>query len=141
MELWHSPLTNRLHAYRDLILTLEMSIAIDLSPWLGVLILPVLVLCVSSYYSYGIRNFEGPLLASFTDLWRAFHAYHNTLFPMRAMHEKYGDVVRIGPKSLSFSDPQAVKDIFGAGKNWEKVQTPPGCSMQNSMGPLTNTLI
>lgn len=32
-----------------------------------------------------------------------------------AAHEKYGDVVRITPDHLSFTSPQAVKDIYGHG--------------------------
>ena len=37
------------------------------------------------------------------------------------MHEKYGDVVRIGPNVLSFRQPQAIKDIYGPGKQFKKV--------------------
>ena len=32
---------------------------------------------------------------------------------MKALHEKYGDVVRVGPKELSFNDPRAWYDIYG----------------------------
>jgi hypothetical protein len=37
------------------------------------------------------------------------------------MHEKYGDVVRMGPNVLSFGQPQAIKDIYGPGKQFKKV--------------------
>ena len=39
------------------------------------------------------------------------------------MHEKYGDVVRMAPNVLSFRQPQAIKDIYGAGKHYKKVSS------------------
>ena len=89
-------------------------------------LLAVLIPLISFRYSYGIHKFRGPVLASFTDLWRLIHAYRGTLFPLRDLHDTYGDVLRIGPRALSFRDPQAIKDIFGAGKNWEKVRITKG---------------
>lgn len=90
---------------------------------LSLSLLAVLIPLVSFRYTYGIHKFRGPVLASFTDLWRLIHAYRGTLFPLRDLHDTYGDVVRIGPRALSFRDPRAIRDIFGAGKNWEKVRT------------------
>lgn len=84
-------------------------------------LLAVLIPLISFRYAYGIHKFRGPFLASFTDLWRFIHAYHGTLFPLRDLHDTYGDVMRIGPRALSFRDPRAIRDIFGAGKNWDKV--------------------
>ena len=102
------------------IINIEAVLFWDIS--LSLCLLAVLIRLVSFRYTYGINKFRGPVLASFTDLWRAAHAYRGTLFPLRDLHDKYGDVVRIGPRALSFRDPRAIKDIFGAGKNWEKVR-------------------
>ena len=85
-----------------------------------------LALCLHSVYGHGIHTFKGPLLASLTDFWRFFYAYQGKLFPMRGLHDRYGSVVRVGPNALAFGDPQAVKDIFGAGKNWKKVNLSSG---------------
>lgn len=71
---------------------------------------------------YRLRRFKGPLLASFTDAWRAYYYYRNTGIPFRDLHDRFGDIVRVGPNVLSFRDPQAIRDIFGAGKNWDKVR-------------------
>ena len=76
---------------------------------------------LSFRYIYGLQRFKGPLLASFTDAWRAFYYYSNTEIPFGDLHERFGDIVRIGPNALSFRDPQAIRDIFGAGKTWKKV--------------------
>lgn len=51
-----------------------------------------------------------------------YHAYRNRYSePMVDMHEKYGSVVRMGPNVLSFGQPQAIRDIYGPGKNFIKV--------------------
>ena len=37
------------------------------------------------------------------------------------LHRKYGSVVRLGPNVLSFSEPEAVKDIYATKKHYMKV--------------------
>ncbi len=37
------------------------------------------------------------------------------------VHEKYGDVVRLGPNTLSFADPRAILDIYGTKGSDQKV--------------------
>ena len=73
-------------------------------------------------YKKGLSKYKGPFLASFTDMWRVFHTYFNMdKPPMMDLHEKYGDIVRVGPNVLSFGNPEAIKDIYGVGKAWNKV--------------------
>lgn len=92
--------------------------------WLGLaLFVTVAIRFLSFRYTYGLRRFKGPLLASFTNAWKMFYCWRNTEIPLRDLHDRYGDVVRTGPNALSFRDPQAIRDIFGAGKNWAKVRT------------------
>jgi len=40
---------------------------------------------------------------------------------MAELHERYGDVVRFGPRMLSFAHPDAVKDIFSSQDPFVKV--------------------
>lgn len=76
-------------------------------------------------YKNGFSKYNGPILASFTDLWRMFYAYsHKYQPPMVDVHEKYGDIVRLGPNHISFATGEAIKDIYGAGKAWDKVCAP-----------------
>ena len=77
--------------------------------------------CLYQRYSHGISRFKGPWLASVTDFWRFFRASRHTLWPMRDLHDEFGDAVRFGPNSITFSSQQAIKDIYGTGKNWQKV--------------------
>jgi len=83
-------------------------------------------LLLYSRYGYGLNSFPGPSLASFTDAWRVWNTwYHKHEKPLVRLHEKYGDVVRIGPRVLSFSSPDAVKEIYGTQQNYKKVRDPP----------------
>lgn len=36
------------------------------------------------------------------------------------LHQKYGSVVRIGPREVSFSSRQAMKDLYGSGNKFMK---------------------
>lgn len=65
-------------------------------------------------YHGGMNKFNGPFLASFTDLWKIWYTYTGGPKPIYAdLHEKYGDVVRVGPNELSFADPRAIHEIYG----------------------------
>lgn len=95
-----------------------------LEAWLSLIGAITVVHIVSLRYRNGLGRFNGPFLASFTNLWRMCHAYSNNYrAPMVHLHEQYGDVVRVGPNVLSFAQPQAIKDIYGPGKVWAKVCT------------------
>ena len=90
--------------------------------WVCVLIFALIVRLVSLYFNHGLHRYNGPFLATFSDLWRLCYAYRNSnREPMIHMHKTYGDVVRMGPNVLSFGQPQAIKDIYGPGKHFKKV--------------------
>ncbi|SPO04753.1 related to pisatin demethylase cytochrome P450 [Cephalotrichum gorgonifer] len=72
-------------------------------------------------FNRGLNRYPGPLLASLTDWWRFWDVYGQR--PERthiALHEKYGDVVRLGPNTLSFANPKALKSIYGLNKGFVK---------------------
>lgn len=85
----------------------------------------VVAIALHNRYGYGLVNFAGPTAASFTTLWRARHIKQNwTKRPTIArLHEEYGDIVRIGPKTLSFASPKAIDDIYSAKANMPKAST------------------
>lgn len=93
--------------------------------WLGFgsLLVFVVIRLLAVRYLSGLRKFNGPVLASFTNAWRLNYVYwHRDEPPMIKIHEKYGDIVRIGPNVLSFRQPQAISDIYGPhGRNFTKV--------------------
>lgn len=73
-------------------------------------------------YGYGISQFNGPVIASFTHLWRVWNVITSVQdLPMVKLHQKYGDVVRVSPNSLSFGHPRAIRDIYGSQGLTQKV--------------------
>ena len=37
--------------------------------------------------------------------------------PILNVHWKYGDIVRVGPNTIPFGKPEAIKDIYGPGRD------------------------
>lgn len=95
-----------------------------------------LVLCFSillfwgikNRYQHGLHRYPGPFLASITDWWRLVDVYgRRSEVTHRKLHKKHGEVIRLGPNTLSFSNPQALKTIYGLNKGFTKVSP----SLQN----------
>lgn len=86
-----------------------------------------LVLCafwlLYNRYHKGLSKYPGPFLASLTDWWRFVDVWNRRpeVTHIR-LHEKYGDVVRLGPNTLSFANPAALKAIYGLNKGFIKVR-------------------
>jgi hypothetical protein len=75
-----------------------------------------------NYFNHGLNRYPGPFLANFTDLWRFFDVLgRRPDITHRKLHQKYGEVVRLGPNMLSFSNPRAIKTIYGRAKGFTKV--------------------
>jgi hypothetical protein len=90
--------------------------------------LALCALCLSFqiiYTRYGgdLRVIPGPFSASFSNLWKILAVYKDEM-PQRniAAHRKYGPVVRIGPKHVSFSSPGALQIIHGSRQAYPKVR-------------------
>ena len=83
-------------------------------PWVWMLLV-VTVTCLraASYrYQKGLNKYDGPFIASFTNFWRFWQWlwYHDRCpFPSVV---KYGKIIRVGPNTLLFNDPEAIKDIY-----------------------------
>ncbi|KAM3414442.1 hypothetical protein BST61_g9607 [Cercospora zeina] len=65
-------------------------------------------------FLHPLRSVPGPVAASVSKLWTVrVHLdgeYHRK---NRALHERYGDFVRVGPRELSISNLEAVQAIYG----------------------------
>ncbi|RDW78590.1 cytochrome P450 [Aspergillus mulundensis] len=73
------------------------------------------------YFHNGLHRYPGPLLAKFTNLWRFLDVRgRRPEITHIALHRKYGDVVRLGPNTLSFASPNAIKVIYGLNKGFTK---------------------
>ena len=83
---------------------------------LVVLVLLLLCHCLINFYRdpFNLRRFPAPSCAGFTSLWSAYHS--RKLRRSRAIlqaHQRFGPIIRIQPKHISFADPRAVQDIYG----------------------------
>ncbi|KAI0528350.1 cytochrome P450 [Xylaria digitata] len=57
--------------------------------------------------------FPGPLVAKLSKVWRAYVTYRGRWHrDLVALHQRYGQVVRIGPNELSVCDPEAFLQIY-----------------------------
>lgn len=84
---------------------------------------PLFLLYLTLNYFYNSLNvFPGPFWAHLTDIWRYIDVRgRRPELTHIALHRKYGDVVRLGPRTLSFADPKATKVIYGLNKGFTKV--------------------
>lgn len=80
---------------------------------------------LSNYFKHGLNKYPGPVLARFTNLWRVVDVWGRRpdITHLR-LHRQHGDVVRLGPNTLSFANPRALKQIYGLNKGFVKVYFP-----------------
>lgn len=63
-----------------------------------------------------LRRFPGVSIAPLTNAWGVIHQYHRSrTIAVHKAHMKYGEVVRVGPKHISFATLQAIRDVYGHG--------------------------
>jgi hypothetical protein len=68
---------------------------------------------VLAYLRSPLKEVPGPFLAKFSNLWRFFNHYSRShIETQKALHDKYGDTVRLGPNVVSLADPALAKTIY-----------------------------
>ena len=80
-----------------------------------------LITITATYFNRSLHRFPGPILAKFSQLWLLIdtcrNKHHLTAI---ALHQKCGNVVRLGPNVLSLADPADIKRVYGIGKQFNK---------------------
>lgn len=91
--------------------------------WRVVVLLIIIIRIGQNYFNRGLHRYPGPLIASLTDWWRFFDVLGRRpdITHLR-LHKNHGDIVRLGPNTLSFGNPQALKAIYGPNKGFIKVE-------------------
>ncbi|KAJ5424637.1 Cytochrome P450 E-class group I [Penicillium cf. griseofulvum] len=81
----------------------------------------LLLYLTRNYFYNSLHIFPGPFWARLTDIWRYIDVMgRRPELTHIALHRKYGDIVRLGPRTLSFADPKATKVIYGLNKGFVK---------------------
>lgn len=94
-----------------------------LLPTFWLVFIPVSLVSYVTYNRYfqGLSHVPGPWLASVSDLWR-----YSVVKKFRpevehiALHKRYGKVVRLGPRTVSVSDPAALQTIYAPNAGFVK---------------------
>ncbi|GAB1319663.1 hypothetical protein MFIFM68171_09873 [Madurella fahalii] len=95
--------------------------ASNLTHYLLVALLAFFAYLLLSYLNSPLRQYPGPLLAKFTNLWRLYYISRGSFqHDLARLHKKYGPVVRIGPNVLDVDDPALLKTVFGTKGDWKK---------------------
>ena len=101
---------------------LESVLPILVNNWPLALSVLVVGYLLSNYFNHGLNKYPGPFLAKFTNWWRFLDVYgRRPDITHLKLHREHGDVVRLGPNSLSFANPRALKTIYGLNKGFTKV--------------------
>ena len=83
-----------------------------------------LLVAISLYRRWQrLAHIPGPLLASLTNFWAAIKIWRGEMYHefIQDLHARYGPVVRFGPNRVSFSQPEAVAEIYGTSHVYPKV--------------------
>ncbi|CEI61762.1 unnamed protein product [Fusarium venenatum] len=73
---------------------------------------------IYNVFFHPLRKIPGPFLARATVLWRLIRYFRGTWHDdVVNIHKQYGQVVRISPGEVSFTDEHAMKSIYGHGKH------------------------
>ncbi|KUI67781.1 Isotrichodermin C-15 hydroxylase [Cytospora mali] len=91
---------------------------ITLKQWIllagGIFIIHTLISYVYNAYLHPLSKYPGPKLASISDLWTSYFLCAGRWpWVVESTLGKYGDIIRIGPNSLVFLEPQAFNDTHG----------------------------
>lgn len=106
--------------------------SLDLPKVLFISVLPIVAIsfvlyCVIDSYAAGLGHIPGPFFARFTDLDGLYRKWSVSLHGdwLTPLHHKYGDIVRVGPRSVSVADPAAIRTIYNTKSRLEKVRLSP----------------
>ncbi|KAI1817145.1 isotrichodermin C-15 hydroxylase [Poronia punctata] len=99
---------------------------------------------IYNIYFHPLRNYPGPLLQRASSLpWALQHSTGVQAHRTQKLHDRYGPVVRIGPDHLSFTDPQAWKDIYGhrVGSDLHATEMPKATTFVKSIRSIPTSII
>jgi hypothetical protein len=89
--------------------------------WIALAVLVLIALLATNRFGGGLNHIPGPKLAACTNLWRFFVVWsRRPELEHIQLHQKYGALVRIGPRVISVSDPAAISVIYALNAGFVK---------------------
>ncbi|KAH8094802.1 cytochrome P450 [Cristinia sonorae] len=73
-------------------------------------------------YFHPLARFPGPKLAAMSTMWKMWrYMIARDFIPrMVEVHSQYGNVVRVSPNELHFSDPDVYNELYNSHRRWPK---------------------
>ncbi|RFU32253.1 hypothetical protein B7463_g4057, partial [Scytalidium lignicola] len=94
---------------------------------------------LSLKFNRQLRDIPGPFLAGFTGLWRLWDlSIGHSPYRGVELHNKYGKLVRVGPKHVSVGDPHEIATLYAVGNDYEKTAFYPIWAIRYEKKPLLN---
>ncbi|PTB38770.1 hypothetical protein M441DRAFT_198082 [Trichoderma asperellum CBS 433.97] len=85
------------------------------------LLLSIVSIALYRLFFHPLARVPGPKLAAISNIWHAYHARNGGMFELACtLHQKYGEVVRVGPDELWFNSMEAFDKIYSSTKGFEK---------------------
>ncbi|KAK4443296.1 cytochrome P450 oxidoreductase [Podospora aff. communis PSN243] len=95
---------------------------------------------IRNHFHAGLNKYPAPAFASLTNWWRfVVVARRKAHVTHLKLHQELGGIVRLGPNALSFSDPRAVREIYGLNNKVAKSEFYP-VQMQVAKGEILQSL-
>lgn len=91
---------------------------------LAAVVFLILFHLVRNVFEPGLVDIPGPFAAKFTNLWRLYKLWQwRFKEDLPGLHQRYNsNLIRVGPRMLSCSDPKAVELIYGFHTAFKKVR-------------------
>ncbi|KIX10083.1 uncharacterized protein Z518_01164 [Rhinocladiella mackenziei CBS 650.93] len=92
--------------------------------WMWLLVCLILLRLCFNKYGRSLNSIPGPFVAGFTDLWRFIDTITATPHETHIkLHRQTGSsLVRIGPRTISVSDPALIPKIYGLNSGFTKTK-------------------
>ena len=81
---------------------------------------------VYNVYFHPLSSFPGPWAARATPYYKAYVevvAGRSFAHTLEALHDRYGDVVRVSPRELHFRAPSVYHEIYNPHRRWDKEES------------------
>jgi len=89
---------------------------------------------IYNLYFHPLARFPGPSLAAMSGWWKIWRymVTKDHIPKLFEVHEKYGNVVRVAPNELHFSDPDTYGELYHPNRRWRKEEKMYGESMNGT---------